>query len=614
MSDTQTAGSVRSLPACGRVIACERYWNGGLGLLPPPLWGRAGEGGGAYSNAGTFISRPPPPTPPHKGEGSTARFLVRLLVCVGASVGALAILGSLDAHAQLAPPGQGVIRALVIGADHYASAKHPSLKGAVADARDLEQALRKGGVGDLTVLIEDKASRRETQAALDRLVASSRPGDLVIVSFAGHGSRTPERVKGSDPDGFDEVFVLPGFDDRGPATAERILDKEINVWLKRIEKKGADTLFLADTCHGGGLTRSVDLRAGEASYRQTAISIAPYDDALTPISTVTDRVREPEEFDHLTFLAAADKWSKSPELRIEGQPTLRGALSYAVARALEGAADRNGDGRTTRRELFEYARQVVQQYSQSRQAIYTEPSRRTDLMDGVVFRGSEAPEPATPSDGQVSPTVRIAILNGSAADLAGVEPYAAKVEPVGRDQEPDVIWDVASGDVVSRVGDVVARNIGARDIAHVLDRTAAVVAIAKLSETRPQRIMLIPDDGHHRRGEKVTFRAEDVKGKSIMLFNIASDGTVQFEYPKAWDRNLPGETAVFQLNDIDVTPPFGADCVVAIVSDRRLPELEAAIKDFDTLRAAGRIPGILRKHLPADHSVRIGFAGLFTVP
>jgi hypothetical protein len=529
-------------------------------------------------------------------------------------VSTITALGSAEAQAQLAPPGEGVIRALVIGADHYAA--HRSLRGAIADVRDLEQALQKGGVRDLTVLVEEKASRRETQAAMDRLVGSSRPGDLVIISFAGHGSQTPERVKGSDPDGVDEVFVLPAFDNHGPATAERILDKEINVWLRRIEQKGAHTLFLADTCHGGGLTRNVDLRAGELSYRQTAISIAPLDDALTPVSTAVERLRQPEEFDRVTFLAAADKWTKAPELRIEGQPTPRGALSYALARAFEGAADRNGDGRTTRRELFEYARQVVQQYSQSRQVIYTEPNRRTDLMDGVVFRRSgAAPEQSSSlSDGQAGSTVRIAILNGSAADLAGVGSDAAKIEVVGKDQQPDLVWDPTSGEVVSRLGDVVARNIKPRDIAGVIDRTVAVAAIAKLSESRPQRIMLGPNDKHHREGERVTFRAEDVKGKSIILFNMASDGIVQFLYPTRRDKDAPSESAVIELNDIQVKPPFGADHVVAIVSDRRLPELQDAIRAFNQVRAAGRIPAILRKHLPGDQSVRIGFAGLFTIP
>ena len=516
------------------------------------------------------------------------------------------------AHAQLAPPGQGIIRALVIGADHYVS--HKSLRGAVADARDLDQALRKGGVRDLTVLIEEQASRRDVQAAMERLAAASGPGDLVIITFAGHGSQTPERVKGSDPDGMDEVFVLPGFKDQGPATAERILDKEINVWLKRIEQKGAHTLFLADTCHGGGLTRAVDLRAGDFSYRQTAISIAPLDDALTPISTATERMREPEEFDRVTFLAAADKWTKAPELRIEGQPTLRGALSYAVARALEGAADRNADGKTTRRELFEYARQVVQQYSQGRQVIFTEPTRRIDLMDELVFRSAAAPAPPIAlSDGAAELTVRIAVVNGSAADIAGLAPDAAKFDVVGQDQQADLVWDAGNGDVISRLGDVVAHNVKPRDLAGVIDRTAAIAAITRLSESRPQRITLGPNDKHHRENEHVTFRAEDVKGKALILFNLASDGTVQFLYPRRRDKIVQTD-AVVEVTDIDVKPPFGADHVVAIVSERPLPELAQAIAVFDGVRAAGRIPGLLRKHLPGDASARIGFAGLFTVP
>src|SRR5262249_44458349 len=43
----------------------------GLGLLPPPLWGRGGEGGGAVMHERCLAQLPPPPTPPHKGEGST---------------------------------------------------------------------------------------------------------------------------------------------------------------------------------------------------------------------------------------------------------------------------------------------------------------------------------------------------------------------------------------------------------------------------------------------------------------------------------------------------------------------------------------------------------------
>jgi hypothetical protein len=523
------------------------------------------------------------------------------------------LAASSSARAQLAPPGAGEVRALVIGIDHYATRRN--LRGAVADARDVEQALRKGGVRDLTVLIDAEATREQVLAGIEHLLTSAREGDLIFISFAGHGAQSPERIKGSDPDGVDEVFVLQRFDDHGKDTAERILDKEINLWLKRLEKKGAYTLFLADTCHGGGLTRGVDLRAGELSYRQTAISIAPLDDALTPVSTEVDRMLQPEEFDRVTFLAAADKWTKAPELRIEGQPTLRGALSYSMARALEGAANRSGDGKTTRRELFEYARQVVQQYSQSRQVIYTEPNRRTDLMDSVIFKraGAAGQLPSPPAENRTEMTVRIAILNGSATNVAGVEPYAAKIELVGKDQQPDLIWDAAGGDVVSALGDIVARGIARHDIGDVIDRTAAVMAIAKLSEGRPQRITLLPDDKHHHRGDRITFRTEDVQDKSLVLFNIASDGTIQFLFPGRNDK-VPIDGADFQLPDIYVRPPFGADHVVAIVSARRLVGLEDAIKAFDNVRAAGRIPALLRKHVPNDQSARIGFAGLFTTP
>src|SRR6266702_4787853 len=41
-------------------------------MLPPPLWGRAGEGWGGLGRGCRRIhsQKPPPLTPPHKGEGN----------------------------------------------------------------------------------------------------------------------------------------------------------------------------------------------------------------------------------------------------------------------------------------------------------------------------------------------------------------------------------------------------------------------------------------------------------------------------------------------------------------------------------------------------------------
>src|SRR5690242_1801904 len=106
-------------------------------------------------------------------------------------------------------PDEGQVRALVIGIDGYQHVR--PLKGAVSDARDIENSLRRLGVSDLTTLIDERADRDSVLRALDGLIRRSRRGDLVLLSIAGHGAQEPERVKGSQPDGMDSVFLLPGF-------------------------------------------------------------------------------------------------------------------------------------------------------------------------------------------------------------------------------------------------------------------------------------------------------------------------------------------------------------------------------------------------------------------
>src|SRR6202007_2836549 len=59
----------------------------------------------------------------------------------------------------------------------------------------------------------------------------------------------------------------------------------------------------------------------------------------------------------------------APEVPIPGESTFRGALSYAVARALEGAADENHDRHITKDELFRYVSQVAYQLSDQRQHV-----------------------------------------------------------------------------------------------------------------------------------------------------------------------------------------------------------------------------------------------------
>ena len=114
------------------------------------------------------------------------------------------------------------------------------------------------------------------------------------------------------------------------------------------------------------------------SYRLSA-------DLLEPVTTTSDEFMTELDFNRTAFLAAVDRKTKAPEVQIPGITGLRGALSYAVARAIEGNADIRGDGKTTVRELFGTVRQVVYQLSNERQNIVTTASPSQDPSKEDVF-------------------------------------------------------------------------------------------------------------------------------------------------------------------------------------------------------------------------------------
>src|SRR5712671_4148215 len=321
-------------------------------------------------------------------------------------LGSVAVFGLTFAACPTAlairPPQAGEVRALVIGIDAYQFV--PQLRGAVADARDIEQTLRSQGVKDVTALFDAAADRATVMRTLDQLLQRSQSGDLVVLSIAGHGVQEPEHTKGSQPDGLDNVFVLAGFNPKtGAGTQQRIIGTEFNHVIRQFEAKGTHVLFVADACYGGGLAREIDPRADEMSYRQApryALTI----DNLQRVSTTSDAFLTDIDFERTSFLAAVDRNTKAPEVRIPGLPGFRGALSYAVARAFEGAADQNRDRRVSQMELFTYVRQVAYQLSDQRQQVVTAgPSLRTGGSDvvfeqtrGVVMLDAAPPAGARP--------------------------------------------------------------------------------------------------------------------------------------------------------------------------------------------------------------------------
>jgi hypothetical protein len=568
-----------------------------------------------------------------------------------AVAGVLTFAAGASAQVALRSPQGGEVRALVIGIDAYQYV--PQLRGAVADARDLESALRQSGVKDLTALIDAAADRESIMRTLDGLVVRSRPGDLVVLTIAGHGVQEPEHVKGSQPDGMDDVFVLAGFN---PGTAagmrQRIIGTEFNHVIKQFEARGARVLFVADACHGGGLAREIDPRAAEMSYRQAPRYSLAADD-LKPISTASDAFPNDIDFRQTEFLAAVDRKTKAPEVRIPGVPGFRGALSYAVARALEGAADQNQNGQVTQDELFGYVRQVAYQLSDQRQNVVTTGPAARDAGGNVAFRtravvlldSVEKPEarpqppppqppqppvttspppptlaqPARPPAGPAPPPapvatnslgpVRIAVLGNQRDLLANIEVREARFEIVRTSDNPDLVWDPASLDVLAGA-DVVAHGIDRSDLPSVIDRVAAVNGFKRLAAKAAQSVRLLPDDKVHRRDERLEVQVSGVSQRSLVLFNIAGDGTVQALYPIGSDPTVIN-TPEYRF-PVRVGEPYGADQVVAITSAQRLGDLEQALKKMTQRRTAVEVYKLVERYAPAD--ARVGATSLYTAP
>ncbi len=543
---------------------------------------------------------------------------------------------------QLSNPDGGEVRALVIGIDDYQHVR--KLKGATADAHDIDTSLRTMGVRDVTALINDQASRSNVLREISALVERTRANDIVFLSIAGHGAQEPERIKGSQPDGMEDVFLLPGFEPTPAGSLQRILGSEFNHFIRQFELRGAKVIFVADTCHGGGMTRDVDPRAEEMSFRQIP-NYSLLVDELKPVSEQGDP-RSELDLDHTAFLAAVDRSTKAPEVRVPGIEGLRGALSYAVARAIEGNADADHDGKVTLKELFSNIRQVVYQLSDQRQNVVTmtSPSRSPDvdvafgLTRGVtLIQGPvEGPQPSPPaaaapsasaglSGGISAPTplprpnpqaperpstpIRLAALDGKTSYFPDLKPRDSTFQAVQPTDNPDLIWDPATHDVISW-GDVIAYGVETADLPAVIDRTAAIRALKSLATQSPQVMRVSPDDRLHHNGQAVDIDLSEVGGRAVVLFNVSGDGTIQMLYPIGSDAS-PVRSASLRL-PLRVREPFGAEQIVAVTSQQRMVDFEKVLQQLNRRRASAQAIKNLERYMPAD--ARVGSIGFFTVP
>jgi hypothetical protein len=171
--------------------------------------------------------------------------------------------------AQAAAKGQPSRRALLIGVDDYSATRlrrpadavapprdrvWPQLLGAVNDVgilRDMLTGLYRFKRKDIVTLTNQDATRAAIFDAMEKLIASTSKGDIVLFYYAGHGSRVSN--SGSEEQDKMDESVLPADSRLG---ASDIRDKELRRIFNRILDRGARLTVVFDTCFSGSADRN----------------------------------------------------------------------------------------------------------------------------------------------------------------------------------------------------------------------------------------------------------------------------------------------------------------------------------------------------------------------
>lgn len=459
---------------------------------------------------------------------------------------------------------------LVIGIDEYTYI--PDLHGAVNDAKDIADAL--DGLGaEVTLLTDAEATRSAILTAWEQILTSAKPGDRLIISYAGHGSNEPEHTPGSEKDGRDENFLLAGFAPRGEAAGQRIRDDEIADMLAR--SADLDVIFVADACHAGTVTRDLKPALG---YRY----ITPQNMAGDPLPPPPPPPSGGDTPDQIAlFLAAVNETEKVPEVLIDGVP--RGALSFAFADGLRGAADLDRNGILTKGELETHVRRKVRQVSDGAQLPQSEPAGQENVS---LFELERANLPKT-------------------APLSLIERPFADLPPIT--VEPG-IWDGISGiqiahpgalrregaAVYSSNGNRLATLSGLQSLQAVTDKHRLVSSLNKVAHS-PAHISFDRGDLVYRHGQTMTISITQRSTQHLTLINLGADGKVSLLYPVArYGDALKVPLAQVIALPVRVTPPFGSDHVVAIETDAPAPALIKGISRLEGSQDMSALWDLLR--------------------
>ena len=512
----------------------------------------------------------------------------------------------------LPAPGQGAdkVRAVVVGINDYAQPGW-DLDGAVADAKDIAGVLHRRGA-EVTVLLNAKATRVNVIQALNEAIERSEPGDVVLYAFAGHGAQMREALPGDEADAMDEIFLFAPFLMTGPESKDLLRDNDFS---RIVQSVPADVGFLIviDACNSGTMTRS-PMSFGRGRNVRTREVLFPAG-ADFPAPDPSTYQAERREQDNVVYISGALDGQLVAEVQIDGES--RGALSFAIARALEGRAD-GGDGATSLLDLRSFVETTVRQYADEMQT----PNVRFSEGAGTVGQGGTAIlRLFNPSNHD-----RPAIESGDGNEtMLPAPPKVFNITPeIGEDGIPadtQIVWSPGTGSLIDRsTGDLLARPSSEAELKGAILKWRVVQALKRWTIGRPAEITLVEGNGRHKVGSSISIEIQPPEPASdlryLTLVNLAGTGIVQYIFPspkhKSSDRDVISLDKPYRAGPIPVIEPVGSDTIVAILTAKRPEALRTVLRALDGRSAPIELLRALEKHSGSAAVGRVALKQVFT--
>jgi hypothetical protein len=212
----------------------------------------------------------------------------------------------------------GERRALLIGINDYEAV--PSLQGSRNDVEAMQEILVSRWhfePRNVTVLLDRAATRAGILAALEQLVRTAAPDDMVYVHYSGHGSQV-EDENGDESDGLDETLVPQDGRTKG---VPDITDDQLDRIFARIKSK--NVVVVLDSCHSGTATRALDIRSRSVP-RDTRTEL--YRESGTQTRAIVPTVSS-----RFVLMSAAASNEEALDGPVEGR--YHGFFTYALARS-----------------------------------------------------------------------------------------------------------------------------------------------------------------------------------------------------------------------------------------------------------------------------------------